>query len=72
VTDQSPPFDECLCCGQKTPGPGKPVTVEGAPAALELLLALGYTVDALVTKHRAQLKHQQPGLVEWIEGRANH
>jgi hypothetical protein len=56
----------CLCCGQRVEERGKPVTPERAIRAVAALEALGFTKDALLTKHRAQIDYQSPGLAEWL------
>ena len=58
----------CLCCGRKTDKPGPACTGEAeAREATQCLRGLGYTADDLLTKHRAQLDSQAPGLAEWIK-----
>jgi hypothetical protein len=61
---------KCLCCGQPMTRRGNPVTPERAERALGILLDLGFSRQALLTKHRAQLDYQSPGFVEWLEGSA--
>ena len=58
----------CLCCGQIAPLRMNRVTPEEAVARFELLEALGFTRESLLTKHRAQLEWQLPGLAEWLQG----
>jgi hypothetical protein len=60
-------LDKCLCCGQPVTERGKPVTPERAAKAYMIFLALGFTREALLTKHRAQLDYQSPGFTEWLE-----
>ena len=59
----------CLCCGQtviKRGGDG--CSPHQQAQRFALLDALGYTRESLLTKHRAQLDHQLPGLAEWLQG----
>jgi hypothetical protein len=58
----------CLCCGQAVLQQGKPITPERAERALQMFEALGYTREALLTKHRAQIDYQSPGFAEWLQG----
>jgi hypothetical protein len=60
-------FDKCLCCGQAVTKRGDPMTPVRAVRAWAFLAGLGYSREALLTKHRAQLEYQSPGLVEWLE-----
>ena len=60
---------KCLCCQQRIEKRGKLVTPEKAAHAFAVLCAMGYTRKALLTRHRAQLEFQSPGLVEWLEAR---
>jgi hypothetical protein len=57
----------CLCCGQRVEEMGKPVTPERAIRAVAILEFLGFTKDALLTKHRAQIDYQSPGLAEYLQ-----
>jgi hypothetical protein len=57
----------CLCCGQRVEEQGKPITPERAERAFNILAALGFTRDALLTKHRAQIDYQSPGLAEYLQ-----
>lgn len=61
---------KCLCCGQPVEHRGKPITPEKAAHAYAVLTAMGFTRKALLTRHRAQLEFQSPGMVEWLEGQA--
>jgi hypothetical protein len=63
-------LDKCLCCGQPVTQRGEPITPERAARALAIFTALGFTREALLTKHRAQLDYQSPGFAEWLEARA--
>ena len=56
----------CLCCGQKVGDESKARTWPHA-SQWALLDALGYTRDSLLTKHRAQIDFQMPGLAEWLQ-----
>ena len=60
-------LDKCLCCGQPITQRGNPITPERAVRAFSILTALGFSREALLTTHRAQLDYQSPGLAEWIE-----
>ena len=60
-------LDKCLCCGQPIEGPGKPITPDRAARAYTIFLALGFTREALLAEHRAQLDYQSPGFMEWLE-----
>lgn len=61
---------KCLCCGQVVSVKGRPVTPERAAHSFAVLTAMGFTRRALLTRHRAQLEFQSPGMVEWLEGQA--
>ena len=57
----------CLCCQQQVKQ-GKPIkSREQIDATMSLLEALGFTREALLTKHRAQIDFQFPGLAEWLQ-----
>lgn len=60
--------DVCLCCGQNVLRRRDGCTPEQYEAQLSLLEALGYTRENLLTKHRAQIDFQIPGLAEWMLG----
>jgi hypothetical protein len=67
-------FDKCLCCGQAVTKPGDPMTPVRAVRAVRawaFLNGLGYSREALLGKHRAQLEYQSPGFVEWLEARGS-
>ena len=58
----------CLCCLQFVER-GRPVkTQEQIDATMSLLKALGFTRESLLTKHRAQIDFQSPGLSAWLQG----
>jgi hypothetical protein len=61
---------KCLCCNQRVAEKGKPITPERAAHSFAVLTAMGFTRKALLTRHRAQLEFQSPGMVEWLEGQA--
>jgi hypothetical protein len=65
-------LDICLCCGQPVLERGRPVTDERAQRAWEILSALGFTREALLTKHRHQIDYQSPGLAEWLLQQTAH
>jgi hypothetical protein len=59
----------CLCCGQIVfARSDKPMTPERAEMSLAILTALGFTREALLGKHRAQIDYQSPGFAEWLQG----
>lgn len=60
---------KCLCCGQPVERPGRRLDPPRCEHAFAVLTALGFTRKALLTRHRAQLEYQSPGLVEWLEAR---
>jgi hypothetical protein len=62
-------LDKCLCCGQQISQKGASITPERAERALAIFTALGFTREALLTKHRDQLDYQSPGFIEWLEAR---
>ena len=62
-------LDKCLCCGQPVTDRGNPITPERAERALGIFLALGFSCEDLLGKHRAQLDYQSPGFIEWLEAR---
>ena len=62
-------LDKCLCCGQPVTERGKPITPERALKAYAFFIALGFTREELLGKHRAQLDYQSPGFIEWLEAR---
>ena len=62
---------KCLCCGQPVLKRGNPITHERAVRALHIFEALGFTREALLSKHRAQLDYQSPGFAEWLEAQGS-
>ena len=60
-------LDKCLCCGQPVMQRGPWVSPECCESALRILLGLGFTRQALLTKHRAQLDYQSRGFTQWLE-----
>lgn len=58
--------NSCLCCGQLVYRGGKERTIAELEFELGFLEYLGYTREELLTKHRAQLEYQLPGMIEWL------
>ena len=57
----------CLCCQQPVTRGRPVVSAEHAAAELAMLEQLGFTRESLLTKHRAQIDFQMPGLSSWLE-----
>jgi hypothetical protein len=60
--------ERCLCCGQPVKGPVQIRSPEHAKALFDLLEALGFTREMLLTAHREQIDYQHPGFAAWLEG----
>lgn len=60
--DEQPPF-QCLCCDQLVTEPRRCPDPE---KAWELLQALGYTREELLTTHRANLDYTAGGFTDWL------
>jgi hypothetical protein len=58
--------NSCLCCGQLVYRGGKTRTITELEVEFLFLEKLGYTREELLTKHRAQLEYQLPGMIEWL------
>jgi len=61
---------KCLCCDLPVLKQGAPVTEERAARGYAFLRRIGFTREALLGEHRANLDYTAPGLVEWIERNA--
>ena len=68
MSDFPTDMETCLCCGGDV---GRRyfvprATPEKWASSLGLFLAMGYTREELLTKHRAQLDYQLPGMSDWM------
>ena len=62
----------CLCCGNFVKAPSsRPVTNADARRAATVLLALGFTVQEMLTVHRENLDFTWPGFTLWLERNAD-